>query len=208
AYPCGVEPRNAKNRMRGRGHSDQYAVRVRRKDDTVIWLEIGGAPVFDPNGRVVGSIGVHNDITERRMAEQALRESEARYRLMAEHSTDPISRSTPAGVLIYASDASRRLLGYEPTELVGHSIYEYIDQQDAEEVRQLAKLIHASHSMTFSYRVRRKDGTLTWFETMSRAVTDHVTGRTVEIVSGARDVSERQQVEDEIEHAAYHDGRT
>ena len=208
AYPSDVELMNAKNRMRERGHSDQYSVRVRRKDDTVIWLEIGGAPVFDAKGRVVGSIGVHNDVTERRMAEQALRESEARYRLMAEHSTDLISRSTPAGVMIYASDASRRLLGYEPTELVGRSIYEYIDPQDAEEVRQLSKLIHGSHAMTFSYRVRRKDGTLTWFETMSRAVTDPATGRTVEIVSVSRDVSERKQVEEQIEYEAYHDALT
>jgi diguanylate cyclase (GGDEF)-like protein/PAS domain S-box-containing protein len=208
AYPSDVELMHAKMRMRERGHSDQYSVRVRRKDDTVIWLEIGGAPVFDANGRMIGSIGVHNDVTERRMAEQALRESEARYRLMAEHSTDLISRSTPAGVMIYASDASRRLLGYEPTELVGRSIYEYIDQQDAEEVRQLSKLIHGSHPMTFSYRVRRKDGTLTWFETMSRAVTDHVTGRTVEVVSVSRDVSERKRVEEQIEHEAYHDALT
>ncbi|HYU27275.1 MAG TPA: PAS domain S-box protein, partial [Thermoanaerobaculia bacterium] len=208
AYPSDVELMHAKMRMRERGHSDQYSVRVRRKDDTVIWLEIGGAPVYDANGRAIGSIGVHNDVTERRMAEQALRESEARYRLMAEHSTDLISRSTLAGVMIYASDASRRLLGYEPTELVGHSIYEYIDQQDAEEVRQLSKLIHGSHSMTFSYRMRRKDGTLTWFETMSRAVADHVTGGTEEIVSVSRDVSERKQVEEQIEYEAYHDALT
>jgi diguanylate cyclase (GGDEF)-like protein/PAS domain S-box-containing protein len=208
AYPSDVEVMQGKRRLRERGHSDQYAVRVRRKDGTVIWLEIGGAPVFDAGGRVIGSIGVHNDVTERRLAEQALRESEARYRLMAEHSTDLISRSTPAGLLIYASDASRRLLGYEPTELVGHSIYDYIDPQDAEEVRQLSKLIHGSHPMTFSYRVRRKDGSLTWFETMSRGVHDPATDRMVEIVSVSRDVSERKRVEEQIEYEAYHDALT
>ena len=208
AYPADVEVMQGKNRLRQRGHSDQYAVRVRRKDGTVVWLEIGGAPVFDAGGRVVGSIGVHNDVTERRLAEQALRESEARYRLMAEHSTDLISRSTPAGIVIYASDASRRLLGYEPTELVGHSIYDYIDPRDAEEVRQLSKLIHGSHPMTFSYRVRRKDGSLTWFETMSRGVPDPSTDKLVEIVSVSRDVSERKRVEEQIEYEAYHDALT
>ena len=208
AYPSDVEVMQGKKRLRERGHSDQYAVRVRRKDGTVIWLEIGGAPVVDTAGRVIGSIGVHNDVTERRLAEQALRESEARYRLMAEHSTDLISRSTPAGMLIYASDASRRLLGYEPTELVGHSIYDFIDPQDAEEVRQLSKLIHGSHPMTFSYRVRRKDGSLTWFETMSRGVPDPATDTMVEIVSVSRDVSERKRVEEQIEYEAYHDALT
>ncbi|HKS23495.1 MAG TPA: EAL domain-containing protein [Thermoanaerobaculia bacterium] len=208
AYPSDVELMHGKRRLRKRGKSDQYAVRVKRKDGTVIWLEIGGAPVLDSAGRVIGSIGVHNDVTERRLAEQALRESEARYRLMAEHSTDLISRSTPAGILIYASDASRRLLGYEPTELVGHSIYDFIDPQDAEEVRQLSKLIHGSHPMTFSYRVRRKDGSLTWFETMSRGVHDPATDTRVEIVSVSRDVSERKRVEEQIEYEAYHDALT
>jgi diguanylate cyclase (GGDEF)-like protein/PAS domain S-box-containing protein len=208
AYPADVELMRAKIRSRERGLSDQYSVRVRRKDGTVIWLEIGGAPVFDAQGRVVGSIGVHNDVTERRMAEQALRESEARYRLMAEHSTDLISRNTPWGVMIYASDASRRLLGYEPTELVGRSIYDYIVADDAEEVRQLSKLIGDVHPMTFSYRVRRKDGTLTWFETMSRAVIDAASGQAIEIVSVSRDVSERKRVEEQIEYEAYHDALT
>ena len=99
--------------------ADQYEVRMRRKDGTVIWVEIGGAPVVDSEGNVIGSIGVYNDVTERRLAEEALRDSEARYRLMAENSTDMISRTSDRGIILYASDASRRLLGYEPSELVG-----------------------------------------------------------------------------------------
>src|SRR5207237_426360 len=69
AYPSDIELMHAKMHLREQGYSDQYAVRVRRKDDTVIWLEIGGAPVYDAAGRVVGSIGVHNDVTQRRLAE-------------------------------------------------------------------------------------------------------------------------------------------
>src|SRR5258706_13598654 len=119
AYPEDIAMMREKTRLRMRHIADQYEIRVRRKDGTVVWLEIGGAPVTDAAGNVVGSIGVHNDVTERRMAEEALRESEARYRLMAEDSTDMISRTSSRGILLYASDACRRLLGYEPAELVG-----------------------------------------------------------------------------------------
>ena len=197
-----------KVRFRLRGVSDQYEVRIRRKDGSVIWLEIGGAPVTDASGKVVGSIGVHNDVTERRIGEEALRESEERYRLMAENSTDLISRTTTRGVFLYASDASRRLLGYEPAEMVGRSVYEFIDVEDLEEVRHLSTLINDVGPTTFSYRIRRKDGSIIWFETTSRSVRNPASGELDEIIGVSRDVSERKRAEEQIEYQAYHDALT
>jgi len=208
AYAEDVSLMREKTRMRMRHLADQYEVRVRRKDGTVVWLEIGGAPVVDAAGNVVGSIGVHNDVTERRMAEEALRESEARYRLMAENSTDMISRTSTNGILLYASDACRRLLGYDPSELVGRSIYDFIFEVDREEVRYLSSLIHESGPTTFAYRVEKKDGSLVWFETTSRSVRDALTGKIREIVGVSRDVTERKRVEEQIEYQAYHDALT
>ncbi len=208
AYPEDVTLMREKARLRQRHVADQYEVRVRRKGGTVIWLEIGGAPVVDAAGNVVGSIGVHNEVTERHMAEEALRESEARYRLMAENSTDMISRTSNRGILLYASDASRRLLGYEPSELVGRLFYDFVFDADREEVRHLASLIHESGPTTFAYRVGKKDGSLVWFETTSRSVLDTVTGKIREIVGVSRDVTERRRVEEQIEYQAYHDALT
>ena len=208
AYPEDIAMMREKTRLRMRHIADQYEIRVRRKDGTVIWLEIGGAPVTDADGKVVGSIGVHNDVTERRMAEEALRESEARYRLMAENSTDMISRTSNKGILLYASDACRRLLGYEPSELVGRSFYDFIFEVDREEVRYLSSLIHESGPTTFAYRVEKKDGSLVWFETTSRSVRDALTGKIREIVGVSRDVTERKRVEEQIEYQAYHDALT
>jgi diguanylate cyclase (GGDEF)-like protein/PAS domain S-box-containing protein len=208
AYPEDISLMREKIRLRMRHVADQYEVRIRRKDGTIIWLEIGGAPVVDAAGNVVGSIGVHNDVTERRMAEEALRESEARYRLMAENSTDMISRTSNRGLLLYASDASRRLLGYEPSELVGRSFFDFVFDADRDEVRHLSSLIHESGPTTFAYRVEKKDGSLVWFETTSRSVRDIFTGRVREIVGVSRDVTERKRVEEQIEYQAYHDALT
>lgn len=208
AYSEDIALMREKIRLRMRHMADQYEVRIRRKDGTIIWLEIGGAPVVDAAGNVVGSIGVHNDVTERRMAEEALRESEARYRLMAENSTDMISRTSNRGILLYASDASRRLLGYEPSELVGRSFYDFVFDADREEVRHLSSLIHESGPTTFAYRVEKKDGSLVWFETTSRSVHDVFTGRIREVVGVSRDVTERKRVEEQIEYQAYHDALT
>ena len=208
AYSEDVTLMREKTRLRMRHVADQYEVRVRRKDGTVVWMEIGGAPVVDAAGNAVGSIGVHNDVTERRMAEEALRESEARYRLMAENSTDMISRTSNKGIILYASDACRRLLGYEPSEIVGRSFYDFIFELDREEVRYLSALIHETGPTTFAYRVEKKDGSLVWFETTSRSVRDALTGKIREIVGVSRDVTERKRVEEQIEYQAYHDALT
>jgi len=208
AYPEDIALMREKIRLRIRHIADQYEVRIRRKDGTIVWLEICGAPVVDAAGNVVGSIGVHNDVTERRMAEEALRESEARYRLMAENSTDMISRTSTRGILLYASDASRRLLGYEPSELVGRSFFDFVFDADRDEVRHLSSLIHESGPTTFAYRVEKKDGSLVWFETTSRSVRDVFTGKVREIVGVSRDVTERKRVEEQIEYQAYHDALT
>jgi diguanylate cyclase (GGDEF)-like protein/PAS domain S-box-containing protein len=199
---------HSKSEVRQHGISDQYEVQVRRKDGSVIWVEIGGAPVTDARGRVVGSIGVHNDITARRAAAEALRESEARYRLMAENSTDLITRVALDGTILYASDASRRLLGYEPAEIVGQRARSLIHEEDRDEVLELSRLIHDSAPTTFSYRVRRKDGSLVWFETTSRSIRSEGGPEVDEIVSVSRDISERRRAEEQIEYQAYHDALT
>jgi diguanylate cyclase (GGDEF)-like protein/PAS domain S-box-containing protein len=207
-HPEDVALMRSKLDLRKRGVADRYEVRARRKDGRVIWLEIGGAPVFDAAGNVVGSIGVHNDVTERRSADEAVRESEARYRLMAENSTDLISRTTKDGVLLYASPAIEALLGYEAAEVIGRPVFELIEHADSEVVKLATQSLTTTGPLTFSYRAVRKDGTRVWFETTSRAVIDPDTNGVIEVVSVSRDISERKRAEEQIEYQAYHDALT
>ena len=156
--------------------------------------------------RITGEIVI--GALQRSRAERALRESEARYRLMAENSTDIISRTTTSGVILYASDACRRLLGYDPSELVGHSLYELIHPDDREKVRHLSFTINEDTPTVSTYRMLGKDGSSTWFETTSRSVRSPATGEVDEFVSVTRDVTERKLVEEQVEHLAYHDALT
>ena len=113
-----------------------------------------------------------------------LRESDELYRLLAEHSTDMISKHTPEGVYTYASPACRTLLGYDPEELVGRDAYELFHPEDLEEVRKThAAILERPDTYTVAYRIRRKDGSYTWFETTSRTVRDPNTGEVLEIMS-------------------------
>ncbi|HET7271210.1 MAG TPA: PAS domain S-box protein, partial [Rubrobacter sp.] len=130
---------------------------------------------------------------------QLLQESEKLYRLLAENSSDLISKHTPEGVYTYASPACRTLLGYEPEELVGHSSYEFSHPEDLEQIRSThSVLLQHPDVHTVSYRIRRKDGSYIWFETTSRGVREPETDEVLEIIAASRNITERKRVEAEL----------
>ncbi|HVE71737.1 MAG TPA: EAL domain-containing protein [Thermoanaerobaculia bacterium] len=186
------------NAVREQGSLRGMEVCLRRKDGTAVWVI--------ESVHLLGEIleGTVIDITDRKQAEDALRESEARYRLMAENSTDLIARTTPDGRFVYASDAIRNLLGYEPAEVIGAHIRDIIHPDDRPTLR---AIVPNEHGHTFTYRAIRKDGSIVWFESTSRALFDE-NGATTEVISVSRDISERRRAEEQIEYQAYHDGLT
>jgi PAS domain S-box-containing protein len=169
------------------------------KDGYLVVLESSGTPFFDSKGKFLGYRGMTRDITERKRAEAALRESEELYRLMTETATDMISRHTPKGVYLYASPASRTLLGYEPEELVGSSPYEFFHPEDLAQIEKShATILELPDISTVSYRIRRQDGSYIWFETTSRSVRDPESGNVVELMAVSRDITERKRVEEAL----------
>jgi PAS domain S-box-containing protein len=156
-------------------------------------------PGGDGRDEVAAVLFTLRDFTEQRRAEEALRESEEKYRLLAENATDMISRHDPAGIYLYASPACKRLLGYEPEELVGRSAYELIYRDDFDEVARVhGALLGTSETYTVTFRIHRKDGSLVWFETTTRTVRNPWTGEVVEIHCSSRDASQRKQAEDAL----------
>ncbi|MEG4210619.1 response regulator [Microcoleus sp. S13_B4] len=126
-------------------------------------------------------------------------ESEDRYRLMAENSTDMITRHDPKGVFVYVSPASRALLGYEPSELIGRVPNDYFHPDDLETIAKAHwKVLALPVTYTVSYRIRRKDGKYIWFETTGRTISDPQTGEVQEIIGISRDISVRKQTEQEL----------
>jgi diguanylate cyclase (GGDEF)-like protein/PAS domain S-box-containing protein len=186
------------NTVREQGNVRGMEVCLRRKDGSAVWLIESVHLMGDTlEGTVI-------DITDRKQTEDALRESEARYRLMAENSTDLIARTTPDGRFVYASDAIRSLLGFEPFEVIGSRIRDIIHREDRPRLR---AIVPDERGHTFTYRAIRKDGSIVWFESTSRALFDDH-GVMTEVISVSRDISERRRAEEQIEYQAYHDGLT
>ncbi len=129
----------------------------------------------------------------------ALRESEQRYRLLAENSTDWISRHAGDGSILYCSPACQTLTGYDPAELTGRYPRELVHPDDVQRLRTIyADLLALPEAGSVAYRLRRKDGTWTWLESTARAVRDPVTDRLLELQASTRDVSGRVQAEQEL----------
>jgi PAS domain S-box-containing protein len=147
----------------------------------------------------VRAIREWNTEKERERFQLALSEREATFRLLAENSTDMISRHDVDGNYLYVSPACFVLMGYLPEELTGHSMFEFLHPEDLSELMQaLTRLSASLVSTNLNYRARRKDGSLIWLETSARAIVDPQTGQITEIHASTRDVTARRSAEEEL----------
>lgn len=138
------------------------------------------------------------NINVRKQAEAKLRESEACFRLLAENSTDIISRHTVDGTLLYISPACYTVLGYQPEELVGNQSQELVHPDDLAEIaRNYPVNADLPDIYTVTHRARHKDGHYIWLEATIRAIRDRQTKEILEMQASSRDITERKQVEEE-----------
>jgi len=128
----------------------------------------------------------------------AVAESEARYRLLAEHATDLIVRQSVEGHVLYVSPACRQLLGYEPHELMAMEPLHVVHADDREIARTaLLVSFRDPRSLPVQFRLIRANGSHAWFETSGQPVVDPLTRAVTEIVSVSRDISARRASEEE-----------
>ncbi|MBL8163269.1 MAG: PAS domain S-box protein, partial [Anaerolineae bacterium] len=182
----------------------QAEVVQRRKDNSRIDISSSVTLVRDEDGQPLGKAAVNHDITERKEAEMALRESEARYRLLAENIKDVIIQAAPDGTCIFITPSCFDLFGYQPEELIGRSGYMIIHPDDWEKSRTTVR--QAIEANADSYIIERrsvhKDGHTIWVEVHGTIIRDPASGKPTLFISVIRDIGERKQAEAALQRYA------
>ncbi|MDX6691889.1 MAG: hypothetical protein QOG15_3346 [Solirubrobacteraceae bacterium] len=183
------------------GHLQDEGWRV-RQDGTRFWANVVITPLRDADGTLRGYGKVTRDLTESRSTELELRESEERFRLLAENSTDVIGRLSLDMRIKYVSPASRSVYGYEPEAMVGRFGFEFVHPDDVAALRDdFSARDDQPGVITNTYRIIRGDGKTVWIEAKIRALRDPVSGEPIEFHTVARDVSDRRQAEADVRRA-------
>ena len=170
-----------------------YEAYVRRRDGEmrcILWQDSVGL-----EGMV---IGVGQDITELKKAEEALRQSEVRFKALIEKSADVVAIVDAAGILVYESPSVKNALGYQPEELVGQNAFELLHPEDQSKLGDLFQRVLSTPggSQSAQFRYKHKDGTWKWFEGTG---TNNLEDPSVRgIVINYRDISNRKLAEEEL----------
>ena len=186
-----------------REERETLTYRMRRKDGGFVWVEAVARSIADEAGEPVQRLLVVRDIERRLAAERLLRQSEARYRLLAEHSSDMVIQLDRDLVRTYVSPACRAMLGYEPEELVGVKSVVMAHPVDAAPLSKVFQsLLDGTEERQVAVsRIRRRDGGWVWVEAQLTALRDPATGGISGIVGSLRDISQRREVEERLAEA-------
>ncbi len=158
---------------------------------------------------VMTALPVSADLARRDRLYERLRDSEARYRLLTDNSTDIILNLQLDGTIRYASPAITQLGGYAPQTVVGRNAIDLVVTADQPAVAAAHRAALATPDATqiVEFRARMADGSLRWFEAHARGVRD-AHGKPIGLVNAVRDVSHRKSLEAELTTAALTDALT
>jgi PAS domain S-box-containing protein/putative nucleotidyltransferase with HDIG domain len=140
-------------------------------------------------------------LQEQERIQKALAEREAQFRLLAENSSDIISRHDINGNILYISPACRTLLGYEPAELIGQPVFQFVHPADATSILELlSSSAWTDPTSAVPYRARHKNGEYVWLETTAKIIYDQEKNVT-EVQASSRDITERKQSQVALQRA-------
>jgi PAS domain S-box-containing protein len=181
------------------GALEGHVVECRRKDGAHIWVSVNAKAVREESGRVLYYEGTFEDITARRRAEQALRESEEKYRALVERAHEGIIVAQD-GMHRFVNPAVIQIWGYSEEELLSRPFADFMHPVDGEMVllRQLGRAKGEKPPGRYAFRILTKDGETKWVEIDAAEISWQGKPAALVLMS---DVTERKQAEEALKQS-------
>ncbi|MFX1309012.1 MAG: PAS domain S-box protein, partial [Promethearchaeota archaeon] len=191
---------NSYRNRREMGLKDTYELEFIKKDGTILSTSINAAPILNEDGEFKGSFAFINDITNRKIAEQKLKESEEKYRIISENANDLITITNIKLRLEYINEqVHKRVMGYTEDDLIGTYGLNLIHPDDRKNVLQeIAKTLKTGRGFVEA-RIRHKDGRYIWTETGGSAIKDK--NGELKILLITRVIDERKKTEQKLKES-------
>ena len=165
-----------------------------RKDGSEFWVEFSIVAVANKRGLYTHWISVQRDITDRKRTEQALRQSDERFRRVVENALDIITIIDPSGQIYYASPSVKTVIDYSPDELVGKRFFDRIHPEDLVKASQgIVDVWQDSNSVRpIEFRYQHQNGSWIVLEAVSQKFLDD--SPEPRILINSRDITERKRL--------------
>ncbi len=180
----------------GRRESYRLTKRYLRPDMSVVWGELSVSCVRNGDGSVRYFISQILDITELVQRRQALAQSERHYRLLAENTSDVVAIINAEGRFDWISPSVTGTFGWQPEEVIGKQVREFIDGEDWRRVASVMATNKQGMHMSGAFRVRQHSGAVLWVDAVANTVTD-AAGRVVRIAR-MRDVDTEHRAQQRL----------
>jgi two-component system sensor histidine kinase/response regulator len=173
--------------------------RIRHKDGSIRWIWARGHGVFAPDGSLRFIEGLNLDMTSRKQAEEALRESEERFRGTFENAAVGIAHLHLTGQLLRVNETCCAIVGFSREELLGKSFLDLTHPDDLATITELFAALRRGDSLgyTIEQRYLRKDGSPVWTEVVVSLQRD-AAGKPAYAIGVIQDISERKRLDAEL----------
>ncbi|MFN0078188.1 MAG: PAS domain S-box protein [Prosthecobacter sp.] len=172
-------------------------LRLRMKAGSYGWFRARGEAERDAKGKPIRMAGAITDISASKQTEQALRESEERYRLLADHTEDFVALNDTEGNRLYLSPSFFRKTGWTPETLRRSDWRTRVHPEDLEKVVRTRDANLNGKTTTIEHRTRCRDGSWLWVETHCKPIRCK-NGKVWRLLVSSHDISERKEAEEQF----------
>jgi len=173
---------------------------IQTGDGNVTWISSNGVPILDVDGKLLGCQGSDTDITERKLAEEALSESEEKYHMLVENAPSVLWKTNENGISSLISSNIKEVYGYTPEEIYKEDHIGWfagIHQDDLTKVKEnFQALFDQGKKFEVEYRIKRKDGKWIWAHDVAKFVSEENGERYAYGVF--TDITERKRAEEQL----------